>query len=538
MSKKKYIFNESKTGELVPAIILENGNTQSLHSMIDPKNEAQRLISASGNSDFLIFFGLGGGFAPLYALENTNAQVLVIDYDKNDVNELLTGKDYSALLNNNRFCLLVDPSNEQIIKTIHSKFNPALYNGIKTIPLRVRIEQDREKFDNAIRAVQESIDIASGDYSVQAHFGKKWFCNIIRNIKNIDTLEYNGLEYQNLQKKQILNAAIAAAGPSLDSQIPALAELKSQGVYIICTDTALGSLLYNNIEPDIVVSIDCQFISYYHFLTETNYSHYKQNKNNIPLVLDIASPSMLCNIKQFTPVFFSSAHPLALYLNSHWRQFPLFDTSGGNVTHTCLSLAESLGAQNITLFGADFAYIRSQSYARGTYIYPYFHKRQNRLSPAEALFSSFLYRTEFLPHDSTKIKDYYETASLRSYRIKLEEKAAKMNCKIICAKGSGAPVNLHKKNTAKDERIFSPVNTDRTISGIEFLSQYRDDIAALPAGDDGDYLNKLNQKERVIFTTLLPFAAAIKMRNADLTKSSLIEEVKNRSIKEIDQVLG
>jgi hypothetical protein len=512
----RYTFSESRSGEIVPSIVIAPGNSKPLHSLIDPKREAERLVSTiPQDTGFVIFLGLGGGFAPQAALYNTDAQVVVIDFDKNGVKELLSAINYEPLLNNGRFSLLTDFTLDEIKAFILANYNPALYGGIKVIPLRTRTEHDFEKFNKAAAVIQEAIEAASADFSVQAHFGFRWFSNIIRNIKNAETAS------QTFHAKKIKEAAVIAAGPSLDGQITALTEFKSRGVFIICSDTALPVLLHKGVEPDAVVSIDCQHISHYHF--------FGCNIQNIPLILDIASPPLLSRFSTL-PVFFSGGHPLALYISRYWRALPLLDTSGGNVTYACLSLAENLCAEKITLFGADFSYIRSQSYARGTYINPYFERKQNRFHPLEALSSAFLYRAPFLPPESEN-QVYRETQSLRFYRQKLEEKASTMNTQIYAFPGKGAPINLSNKiahNAVKTNPVTSAPENRRK-SGIEFLEQYRGEIAALPA--DG-----LNEKERQIFTTLLPAAAALKHRNLGTKTADLIEETKSYCIGQIDKI--
>ena len=514
MSDIRYTFEKSRSGEAVPAFCLPEGK-MSLHSMIDPGREAQRLISNLKEADFAVFLGLGGGFAPEAALELANTRVVVIDFDKDSIEQLLSGRDYSKLLKNNRFSLLVDPLPQEIENYLLQNFKPALFGSIKTIPLRTRTERDREKFEEAASVIQKTIEIISGDYSVQAHFGKRWFSNIIRNIKNMDTLH-------KLNVKQIDKAEVIAAGPSLDSQTEILAKLKSENTFIISSDTALGALLHKGIKPDIVVSIDCQHISYYHFLG--------CNTQNIPLVLDIASPPLLANFSK-TPVFFSGGHPLAKYISHNWQPLAHLDTSGGNVTYACLSLAETLGAKHITLFGADFSYIGCQSYARGTYINPYFAKKQSRISPIEAQMSSLLFRSPFLAHGERQ--NYRETSQLRFYREKLEEKVSAMKARVECAAGFGAPVRIIRSEETgirSEESGIRNLNSEN-LSGAEFLKRYRDDILSLH--DSGEF----DDRQRQIFTTLLPYAAAVRKRNPELKQNLLIETVKQHCAAEIEKVI-
>jgi len=523
-SSNRYNFLKSRSGELVPA------NPQPLHSTVDPMREAARLVTVA-DASFIVFLGLGGGFAPKMALQLQDTQaVAVIDFCIEDTVCLFSAIDYTHLIKNEKFFLLIDPSFEEVKRFIIENYNPALYGGLRTIPLRTRTEQDISKFEDAAAAIQEAIETVGADYSVQAHFGKRWFSNIIRNVKQAQgKLEFF---WQDKKNFSVSEAAIVAAGPSLDTQINSLAECKSRNIFIISSDTALPVLLHKGIKPDAVVSIDCQHISCYHF--------FGCDLRGIPLILDIASPPMLAGFSQ-APVFFSSGHPLAKYVSAAWRPFVNLDTSGGNVTYACLSLAENLGAKHITLFGADFSYVRSQSYARGTYIYPYFTRRQNRLCPLEAEFSAFLYRSPFLPREkNNENAAYYETSQLRFYRKKLEEKASLMTADISCTRGLGAPINLQKQKHAQNADVSPFSDTwQAEKSAAVFLEQYSCDIASLPEAVEGEnYMKKLDQNQRRIFTTLLPFAAAVKKRDAKLKLVDLIRETKRRCVEEIARVLA
>ena len=491
--------------------------------MVDPEREANRLAGTiPRDTGFIVFLGLGGGFAPIEALKLEDKRVLAIDFNKDAAAELFSNIDYSALMSDSRFSLLIDPSAENIKNFILENYIPSLHGGVKTIPLRARTELDPPLFDAAVNAIQEAISEVAGDYSVQAHFGTRWFSNIIRNIHAAEKTAEDPRFYK--IPSAVNEAAIVAAGPSLDHQLSALSERKSRGVFIISSDTALPALLKRGIPPDAVVSIDCQHFSLYHFFGGV--------PRGVPLILDIASPPPLCRLHS-TPLFFLSGHPLARYIGSAWRPFPEIDTSGGNVTYACLSLAEKLGAGSVTLFGADFAYIGQKTYARGTYIYPYFAKRQNRFSTMEALLSSFLYRSPFLPK-KTENQNYRETSSLCFYREKLEEKAKKMDAVIRAMEGDGAPIKLPEKKQASSRKASGlfPEKRKAKITASQFLEQYRSDIACLPVARA-----PLDGKNALILSTILPAAAAIKLRNNALSARDLIEKTKQYCVRRIDDLI-
>ena len=521
---------ESASGEVVPIIVGSFGS-RPLHSTVDPKREALRFVSAvagggeSGSleaSGFLVFFGLGGGFAPAAALQTKGVyRVIVIDYDIDGIARLFRTVDFSPLLTDPRFILLADPRPGLIEKTVLELYRPALHGSLKTLPLRARVEIDKKRFESAAGEVQKAAEKTASDYSVQAYFGSRWFVNTIRNLKTAWTQAGN--------MPHIQEAAICAAGPSLDDQIPLLAEQKeksnTQKLFVISTDTALPALLSGGVKPDIVVSIDCQHISYSHFMDSAC--------RNIPLFMDISGPPVLAELS-LLPFFFSGGHPLAVYISQHRQTIPLLDTSGGNVTYACLSLAEFLNAHRITVYGADFSYPGGKIYARGTYLFPLFQKKQSRFAPLESQVSSFLYRSPFL--DSGRL---YETAVLRFYREAFEKKAALMRAEIKAAPGKGLPLVIRKAAApvgGKRAFDFSPGNAETTAA--DFLKQYRQDIAALPLPSTGSpYPDSLDAKARRIAATLLPLAASVKRRRPELNARELINEIKHYSISEIDRII-
>jgi hypothetical protein len=493
--------------------------------MVDPRREGSRLISLQTGEGFLILLGLGGGYHAAAALERKDIhQVLVIDFDIHGIAELLASKDYIPLLGDPRFHLLVDPSEELLLQFILETYRPALFGGIRLIPLRTRTGLDQNRFNQAAGAVKTAIDQLSADYSVQAYFGQRWFANIIRNIFRA--------EKQEGSLPPIRHAAICAAGPSLDSQLSLLSERRSSR-FLIAADTSLPVLLHRGIPPDAVVSIDCQHISYYHLMAGI--------PQGIPLFLDLASPSLLAD-RSGNPRFFVGGHPLTRYVSRYWRPFPEVDTSGANVTYAALSLAESLGAESIELYGADFSYPLGKTYARGAYIYPYFEIRQNRLNPLEAHHSAFLFRTSLLekvPRDCGGW--YYETPSLRAYREGLEAKSRLPGAELRAAPGLGAPIALvspRPRPKTGPLRLFAAGRA--SMGAEEFLAAYRRDVAALPLPDEtiARYIAGLDAGASRILITLLPAAAALKRRGNYPQGREVLMAVREYALGELDSVLG
>ena len=532
---QRYRFLSAPSGETVPALIDDSGGARPLHSTVNPRREAERLTADAARAGFVVFLGLGGGFAPAAALGLPGVcAALAIDYDLAGVAELLRARDYSALLGDPRFTLLVDPAPALVESAILETYQPALFGGMSVLPLRARVERDMEKFGEAGEAARRAVEKVSADYSVQAHFGERWLANIVRNVM---AMRFRGGALLPRLRDSARETVVCAAGPSLDAQAQILVDRKKKGrggMFVICADTALPALASHGLKPDAIVSIDCQHVSCQHFAGI--------DCRDVPLFLDVASPPALSGFSGF-PFFFAGAHPLARYLRMKWAHLPALDTSGGNVAFACLSLAESLGARRVTVCGADFCYPADVTYARGTYVYPFFERRQSRLSTLEAQASRFLFRAPFLPAEPQARADGVprrETASMRAYRASFARKMSEMSADVEVMPGLGiAPVALGKSRLCLPAAPFA-VPARPATSAREFLEGYAREVSKLPplTGGAGFYELSLGAGERLVFTTMLPLLAALKRRRPELGQSELAEAAKRHCADAIRRALG
>jgi len=505
-----YMFMESRSGETIPALRGKDGAARPLHSTVDPRHEGQRLISTLSEEGCLVFLGLGGAFAPEAALERKETKkVLVVEYDCNGLAELLSSKDYIKLLQDRRFRILCDPSPETLEKFILDNYLPVLDGGIRVFPLRVRADAD-SRFGAAADAIKNAIDAVSRDYSVQAYFGRRWFSNIIRNLPLA--------EKQSGGVLPIRKALICAAGPSLEEQIPQIKQYKTTNKnkqnksFLIATDTSLPVLLGADIEPDAVISIDCQHISYQHFFGVL--------PKKTLLFLDLAGSSQVASRTE-NRFFFSGGHPLSLYISRFWRAFPVLDTSGANVTYASLSLAENLGAREFVFFGADFSYPLGKTYARGTYIYPYFEKNQSRYMPVEAQHSAFLYRDSSMEKNTGEKNTgknniwYYETRSLRFYREKVRQKEEEIS---------------RAKQREPNPFFSGPARQ----SAFSFLERYKKSVNKL--GSFNPVLAHEQNEDAETAATMLPLAAFFRRTAPLIGSDELFNRVKSFCLEEIEKI--
>ena len=301
----------SRKGDPVP--VLRYGRKErTLHSRFDPVREGRRLAESYSGSGTILAYGLGGAYHLLPLLENRDLSSLIIAETRPSlVRAILERMDLSSLFLDRRVSLWIYDNPMEFRNKVLKHYIPVLSGDFKSISLRNRVEEDPEFYQDLSSVIKDALSSITDDYTVQTHFGKKWFTNTLSNLK--------ASEDTTVTLSPAQRVLITAAGPSLEKQLETLVAMRV-GATLIATDTSLPVLLSNGIKPDLVISIDCQHISYHHFM--------KGYPPEIPLVLDLASPPFLTRIADKV-FFFASDHPFSNYVSRYFRKFPHLDTSGG-----------------------------------------------------------------------------------------------------------------------------------------------------------------------------------------------------------------
>ena len=503
-SSSDIVIEESRSGESVPFCKTEQG-LKALHSRFDPVREGRRLAENISGSGTILAFGLGGGYHLLPLLENHDMSSLIIaETCPSIIRGILERIDLSSLFLDKRVSLWICENPGDFRERLLKHYIPVLSGDFKSFTLRSRIDLDIDFFEDLGSVVKDALSSITDDYTVQTHFGKKWFTNTLNNLKaseeTIVTLH---------PTREVL---ITAAGPSLEKQLNTLQSMRENAT-LIATDTSLPVLLSNDIKPDLVISIDCQHISYHHFM--------KGYPADVPLILDLASPQFLTRIADKV-FFFASDHPFSNYVSRHFRQFPHLDTSGGNVTHSALSLAEALGASKISLFGTDFSYPMGKPYARGSYIYPYFHKLSDRTAGIETLFLDFVLHNKSIEKERTEYGFRYISKPMIHYKRSLESKAAGIPAAVVNIPGDGVELSLPSNSKSTKQGIMLMSAGSSINSRTDFMKQYKAYVKALPVIDGGinQYLDNLDRNQTDILMTLLPAAAQFR-KSSDSGREAL-----------------
>lgn len=412
----KSIYNqiiESKTGLQIP--VLQNGKT--IESRYNPEREADsQLLQFEEGIDFFLIIGIGSGILIKKIFDKfTNAKILALENSQADIEFLKNIPLVKELSSSDRiiFC-----SKENLTKTLCQNYLPAIHGNLKLYENRVWINENKETFEKIKNQIKLSLEKISADFSVQAHFGKIWQSNIMKNLKLAAKLKCS-IKRETEKNK----AAVIAAGPSFDKSIE---KLKKDNYFIIATDTAFSSLLKNGIIADAVISLDGQAVSYNHYMHKMT-----EDLKNTVFYFDLSSN--FCAAKKISDnnmklCYFTSGHPLSQFAGEYTNHSILSLYSGsGTVTITALDLAVKYGFSQIDIFGADFSYSRGKAYTKGTYLERLYSISSERTQTAEKLFARLMFRTELIKFG----KDRFSTKVLQSYKESLENYLKSMNLSFV-----------------------------------------------------------------------------------------------------------
>lgn len=462
-----------RVGGQVPSLITDKGQIL-LHSSYDPNREAQRQIDNLDNPGFVVFFGLGMGIhARCLLRDHPKCIVVTVEYNKPMLSELLGLFDYTDLFSCHRFKLLIDPPQGRISEEIRWFYRPSLMGGFAYQGLGPRLSLDNECFSAAKSELDKALSDISADLATQSRFGRIWFRNSLINLRCAPM--------SSPLPASPRRVAICAAGPSLEFRANELKTLSDAGWGILCTDTSLGFCLRRGFKPFLAISIDPQLISYRHF-------HYPFSAYT-PLALDLASSPSLSRLSAL-PSFFNSGHPFHSYVSHNWIGLPSLDCSGGNVSYAALALARALGAEEVRFFGLDLCYPSGTSYVRGSYLYPYFDGRSQRLLPIETHFARMVHSGKGMVFKGNADRFAYESPQMERYRASLTALAQGLGMSGYQALGHGrgfelqspdtldfGAISLKAKSSSPDHRWLqtNPIRNGQNYTS--FLARYHKDLS-------------------------------------------------------------
>ena len=360
---------ETKQGDFVPAII-RNGIRLLVHSKFDPVREAERFIGEIelGAYDLFIVFGFGFGYHVEQIRKGMSRDSLVLVIEKNPllVKRAMEARNIAAILEDERFILLLDPSEDAIAEALRGKSS----RRSSLILHRGSFQIEPDYYGNMQEIARSYLSTKEVNIATLAKFERIWASNIARNIDAFIRAPGANIFFDKFRN---IPAIVAAAGPSLNRSIDFIRKSRDRAI-IVAVDTSYRILMSHGIEPHFCIVVDPQVIN----------ARYFEGSGRSKTIL-IADPTvhpsvfrLFCGRVAVTGIAFELMNWIERQCGSKGEI-----THGGSVSTNAYDFAKRLGASPVILVGQDLAFTGDLAHARGSYLDEQVHLRTGRLYTPE-----------------------------------------------------------------------------------------------------------------------------------------------------------
>lgn len=281
------------------------------------------------------------------------------------------------------------------IKTInYDNFNRLHVHCYGDYEEKYKKEYDKfiEILDNRYLHVCSIIDIANT-------LRKNFFENMITNLSHINDSSPLNTYIDTLKDKP---AIIVSAGPSLDKNMEVMLKHKDRldNFFIITGNRTLGTMINNNIKPNLIVSIDP--------LPEIYEMMKKNLEVDVPLAYYEYSNKDLVKNYKGEKIYISQL------LSQTIEDMKNISGTyvGGSVAHTCIDIARQMGCNPIILVGQDCALTFNKQYANNSTWNLEKSLENENIIVVKDVFGNDIFSTNTLNFFKVKIQEYIKVINL------------------------------------------------------------------------------------------------------------------------------
>lgn len=354
----------------------QSGNKAYLHSKVNPVHEARQFVQSSlekitvQESQTLFVLGLGLGYHIHELRRKLGPGVSIVVLEKSqDIYDYcfrlgLPQADIHVAVN--------DKTLEQIVQD-----NPTAQSHI----LIHRPSHDLYPgyYDELWKKIQSLISHKDINIATLTRFEKIWLQNFLQNLPKVLHSSTLAELRQSLPEAQGLSAVLLGGGPSLSHWLPTLA-YQQESFFIACVDTAVKPLLKYGIKPDLVLTVDAQFVNSLYLLSQ---------KCRAPLLAEPSCHPASVRHWQGPKIFFSSPFHYVQWLEEALGSLGELK-HGGSVSTNAFDLLLGWKFDALYLVGQDLAFAGGWAHASGTFLDEVQYSKSHRLFSREDMLNKQL----------------------------------------------------------------------------------------------------------------------------------------------------
>ena len=318
-------------------------NEENIYYLADKENYKKNIQDLIDNIDGLLFdsivfiFGIDSG-EYIYELEKNICsynKVIIIEPNY----EIYKIHEKNQLNGNIKLILYDEEVIENLLKELinYKNFNRLFVHCFGNYEMVYK-----EEYDKFIEILDDRYFVAMSTLGLDNNFRKLFFENMISNLAELNkSSPLNSY----IDSNKNIPAIIVSAGPSLDKNIQTMIKYKNNldKFFIIAGNRTMGTLMENNITPNLVISVDPAQINYdmmksyldsevpFAFYEYSNKDLVKEYKGDKIYISQLFS-QIIKDLKDLTGTY-----------------------TGGSVAHSCIDTARLMGCNPIILVGQDCA---------------------------------------------------------------------------------------------------------------------------------------------------------------------------------------
>ena len=332
----------------------ENGELVLLHSDQDPVAEAEEAIHTKGE-DAILLLGMGLGYTGLELVRRLSpwTWITVIEPDPGILRAAMEYVDLTPLFSRDRVAFFVGQEGALLQEHLRIWFNKSEVDNITQLT-HLPLEKARPSvYRRAYKDVLEAINYRNTEIATLLKHGKPINRNSVLNIPA--TIRSQGVKVFENQFKGV-PAVVVAAGPSLESQMEALKQVRDRAI-IICVGKSLRFLLENGIDPHFTAHLD---------LGEESKVYFEgvQIPDSCTLVWDPEANSSAISGFPGDRITFQCGMDWENRGKAFWGEKGYLQR-GLSVAHTAFHFTRALGADPIALVGVDLGFPGERTHAEG-----------------------------------------------------------------------------------------------------------------------------------------------------------------------------
>lgn len=334
-----------------------------------PEKRLERLPQTSQTLYVIVSPLLFYGVESLEIMLPDNSYILAVEQNP-DIYKMSIDYFKAGNFTNTSYLLI----GEKPVSEIISDYTALRIRRIVPVKLNLGYMLNRKFYDSFLTEAENLLQLYWKNRITTIHMGRLWCRNIFHNLPHLaGSSSLSTL----ITDKPIVTAG---AGESLEYSIDFLKKYRDS-FFLAAADTAVTSLLQNNLKPDLVIVLESQHANLYDF--------YSAEAFNLPAAVDLTSSSEL--IRKFNgPLYFFISEFDRCSLFESLKDFnilPPVIPPLGSVGIASLFISSLLTQQNIFYTGLDFSFIPDKYHASGSPTHILNMMNENRTSTS-GFFSS------------------------------------------------------------------------------------------------------------------------------------------------------